>query len=70
MSIGFRNLRKNPFPAFVILTKEPTEELSRIHDRMPLILPESKINEWINPETNPEKIAMEAVNEMVIEALD
>ena len=57
------------FPSFVILTKEPTEELSRIHDRMPLILPESKINEWINPETNPEKIAMEAVNEMVIEAL-
>ena len=51
-------------------TKEPTEELSRIHDRMPLILPESKINEWINPEINPEKIATEAVNEMVIEALD
>ncbi|MBO4497992.1 MAG: SOS response-associated peptidase family protein [Lachnospiraceae bacterium] len=54
-----------PFPAFVILTKEPTEELSRIHDRMPLILPESKINEWINPETNREKIAMEAVNAII-----
>lgn len=32
---------------------------------MPLILPESKINEWINPETNPEKIAMEAVNAII-----
>ncbi|MBQ7429382.1 MAG: SOS response-associated peptidase family protein [Butyrivibrio sp.] len=27
------------YPVFVVLTKEPTAELSKIHDRMPLMLP-------------------------------
>ena len=43
-------------PVFTVLTKEPTEDLRRIHDRMPLILPEDRIDEWINPLTNPKDI--------------
>lgn len=30
------------YPVFVVLTKEPTAELSKIHDRMPLMLPKEK----------------------------
>ncbi len=32
-----------------ILTKEANSFMSDIHDRMPVILPEGKENEWINP---------------------
>ena len=55
------------FPVFTILTKEPTPELLKIHDRMPLILPEDKIDEWINPETKPEEIINFAIKDMVVE---
>ena len=55
------------FPVFTILTKEPTPEILKIHDRMPLMLPEDKIDEWINPETKPEEIIDFAIKDMVVE---
>ena len=55
------------YPVFVILTKEPTARLSLIHDRMPLMLPEDKINEWINPSSDPEELIHYALSDMVIE---
>ena len=55
------------FPVFVILTMEPTEELSKIHDRMPLILPEEKIDEWITPSSKPEEIIPYALSDMIME---
>ncbi|MCR5330675.1 MAG: SOS response-associated peptidase [Lachnospiraceae bacterium] len=55
------------YPVFVILTKEPTVQLGRIHDRMPLMLPEDKIDEWINPSTNPETLVYSALSDMVME---
>ena len=42
------------FPVFTILTREPSELLSRIHDRMPLILPEEKVADWIDPGSRAE----------------
>ncbi|MBQ9305798.1 MAG: hypothetical protein IJ208_22200 [Butyrivibrio sp.] len=32
------------YPVFVVLTNEPTAELSKIHDRMPLMLPKDMID--------------------------
>ena len=55
------------YPVFVILTKEPTAELSRIHDRMPLILPKEQIDAWIQPTANPEELLSYALSDMVIE---
>ena len=43
-------------PRFVILTREPGESIRFMHDRMPLILPESAVDEWIRPETRPEDL--------------
>ena len=40
----------NDLPSFVILTRPATEELIWMHDRMPVMLPESLIGQWINPE--------------------
>ena len=54
-------------PVFTILTKAPTEELAQIHDRMPLILPESLIDDWINPSLQPEKLIPHVLTDMVIE---
>ena len=58
------------YPVFVILTKEPSPELSRIHDRMPLILPKEKVSEWINPSSNPEALLQYALSDMVAEKTD
>lgn len=51
-------------PAFVILTREPGEGIRFIHDRMPLILPERYVDEWIRPETDPERLLEMALTEM------
>jgi putative SOS response-associated peptidase YedK len=52
-------------PVFVILTREPGEEIRFIHDRMPLILPEDCIDQWIKPGASPEALLNRAVTDMV-----
>lgn len=54
-------------PVFVILTREPGDEIRFIHDRMPLILPEKLGNEWIRPDVKPEELLPEALTEMMFE---
>ena len=55
------------YPVFSVLTRVPTEELGRLHDRMPLMLPENKIDEWIRPETKAEDMLRYAQTDVVIE---
>ena len=50
---------KDGLPSFVILTKEAEEEIRFIHDRMPVILPEDLVSDWIRPETRPEELIRE-----------
>ncbi len=54
-------------PHFVILTREPAGELAKIHDRMPLILPKEKIDEWIQPDIQPESLLPYALTDMIFE---
>ena len=54
---------ENKVPVFVILTREPGQELSRIHDRMPLILPPHAALEWIRPQTKPEDLLQYSLTE-------
>ena len=58
---------ENHLPHFVILTREPGEELREIHDRMPLILPQHSVNDWINPLVAPEEMLDQAVTDMIME---
>lgn len=51
-------------PVFTVLTREPPEELRHIHDRMPLILPKEKIDDWIRPDTKPEELLRYVVTEL------
>ena len=54
-------------PVFVILTREPGEEIRFIHDRMPLIMPGDYVDEWIRPDAKPEELVETAMTEMVYE---
>ena len=56
---------ENGQPCFVILTREPGEEIRFIHDRMPLILPGEKTDEWIRPSAKPEEILSAARTDLL-----
>lgn len=58
------------YPVFTILTGEPTEDLRKIHDRMPVLLPEQSVDEWISPKSDPERVAKTALTDMVYETAD
>ncbi len=58
---------ENGYPVFVVLTKEPTAELAAIHDRMPLIMPSDRIEDWINPYSDPDNLVQYALSDMIIE---
>ncbi|MCR4781079.1 MAG: SOS response-associated peptidase [Ruminiclostridium sp.] len=58
---GFR------YPTFVVLTREPCEAVQGLHDRMPVILPESAVDEWIAPNGDPDKAAEKALTDLVPE---
>ena len=58
---------RNGLPEFVILTREPGEGIRFLHDRMPLILPENAIDDWISPDSEPNKVVEKAVTDVVIE---
>ncbi len=60
-------MRDLKYPVFAVLTKAPTDELKEIHDRMPLILPECAIDEWISPDSEPNKVVDKAVTDVVVE---
>lgn len=58
---------EDKFPVFTVLTKEPTEDLRRIHDRMPVMLPKEMIRDWINPKNKPEELLPHALTKMVFD---
>ena len=56
-------------PVFVVLTREPGDEIRFIHDRMPVILPGAAVDEWIAPEGEPENVLHQALSEMEYEVV-
>jgi putative SOS response-associated peptidase YedK len=52
------------FPHFVILTREPGESIRFIHDRMPLVLPEGKAQDWIRPGADQDKLLESALTDL------
>ena len=58
------------FPHFTILTREPPDDLRVIHDRMPVILRENAVSEWLNPGTGlpaVRAIAENSLTDMICE---
>ena len=58
---------ENGYPVFAVITKPSTEELSRIHDRMPLMHPEDKIDDWISPDNDPDALIGYALTDLIAE---
>ena len=58
------------FPTFVVLTREPSPDTITIHDRMPLILPTSRVDDWIRLGSDPNEVMKEALTEMIIENIE
>nr|MCR5672586.1 SOS response-associated peptidase [Lachnospiraceae bacterium] len=58
---------ENELPHFVILTREAADPIRFIHDRMPLIMPEDKVNEWIRPDADPNELIDFALSDMMSE---
>ena len=63
---------ENHYPHFAILTRESSENIRFIHNRMPVILNRDSIDEWIHPQsaiTVIQQIAREALTEMNYKAV-
>lgn len=58
---------EHEMPHFVILTKDAADPIHFIHSRMPLIMPEDKIDDWIRPDSDPGNLLEYALFDMVAE---
>ena len=63
----FEEKGKFRYPVFVVLTREPCEAVSGIHDRMPVILPEAAVDEWIAVGGTPDVTVKKALTDMMVE---
>ena len=51
-------------PVFTILTRAPSEDIAMIHDRMPVILPQEALSDWLNPRYQGVEILSAALTSM------
>lgn len=54
---------------FVILTRPVAESIAFIHDRMPVIVPQGKLNAWLSPQVSFEELMNETAENMVYHAV-
>lgn len=55
---------ENGVPVFSVLTREPAESIAFIHNRMPVVLPQIVMADWLNPKNRGEDVLSAAVSEM------
>lgn len=54
------------FPVFSVLTKEPVASIAFIHNRMPVILPNEIIKDWLNPQYHGQELLIAALQNMSV----
>lgn len=54
-------------PVFAILTRAPAPEIAFIHDRMPVLLPPSLTEAWLDAAADPGSILAQALREVAFE---
>ena len=64
---GLYRIEENGLPAFVILTRQASEDVASIHERMPLMLPKEAIKAWINPSVSAKTVLPYALTAMKAE---
>ena len=55
---------ENGQPVFSVLTRAPSEEIARIHNRMPVILPKETLSYWLNPKYRADDILKAAETDL------
>lgn len=63
----FEEHKGNQIPVFAVITRESAAPVSTIHYRMPLILSEENLSEWIRPDGDPFSVAGMALTDMMME---
>ena len=53
-------------PVFTVLTMDSSVSVRSIHDRMPVILPENQVREWVIPSGDPDQIMKSALTDMTV----
>ena len=57
-------------PYFIILTRTAPPEISHINERMPVMLPDTAVNDWINPSADPVQVIKRALLSVIAEKAD
>lgn len=55
-------------PMFSVITREAVEPVRSIHDRMPLILKQEDVREWVRPDASPNGITGRALTDVIMGA--
>lgn len=55
-------------PMFSVITREAVEPVRSIHDRMPLILKQEDVREWVRPDASHNGITGRALTDVIMEA--
>lgn len=55
-------------PMFSVITRESVEPVRSIHDRMPLMLKQEDVREWVRPDACPSGITERALTDVIMEA--
>lgn len=55
-------------PMFTVLTREAEGTVRDIHDRMPLMLKQEDVREWVRPNASPSGITERALTDVMMEA--
>jgi len=63
---GFYRI-EDGLPVFTVLTREASPGIRKIHTRMPVIMSGDRIDEWIRPDGEPEKLLRCALSDMITE---
>ena len=54
-------------PVFTVLTRTPADSIAFIHDRMPVILPDGLVRDWIQPRFRADELLPHAVTDVAWE---
>ncbi len=54
-------------PMFSIITREAVKPVRNIHDRMPLMLRQEDVRDWVQPDMNPRGIPERALTDVILE---
>ena len=53
---------------FTVLTRDAAEDITFIHERMPVILPSEVTSDWLNPKYHGDDILKAAITQMKYES--